>query len=36
MEVGVRKLFEQYERFFNQSLGGDVDMEVVASGSTAG
>jgi len=36
MEVSVRKIFEQYERFSNQPLGGDVDMEVVASGSTGG
>jgi hypothetical protein len=31
METSVRKLFERYERFFNQSLGGDIDMDEVAS-----
>ncbi|MER8554054.1 DUF4440 domain-containing protein [Mesorhizobium sp. M0976] len=31
MEASVRKLFERYERFFNQSLGGDMDMDEVAS-----
>ncbi|MER8715530.1 nuclear transport factor 2 family protein [Mesorhizobium sp. M1295] len=31
METSVRKLFERYERFFNQSLGGDMDMDEVAS-----
>jgi hypothetical protein len=31
METSVRKLFERYESFFNQSLGGDVDMDEVAS-----
>jgi hypothetical protein len=30
METSVRKLFERYERFFNKSLGGDVDMDEVA------
>ncbi|MBB3315396.1 hypothetical protein FHT77_001238 [Rhizobium sp. BK181] len=36
MEISVRKLFDRYERFFNQPLGGDVDREGVASGSTGG
>ena len=32
MEVGVRKLFDRYERVFNASLnGGDSDMDNVAS-----
>ncbi|SFU21140.1 hypothetical protein [Mesorhizobium sp. YR577] len=31
METSVRKLFERYERFFNRSLGGDMDMDEVAS-----
>jgi hypothetical protein len=31
METSVRKLFERYERFFNQSLGGDMDMDELAS-----
>lgn len=31
MEASVRKLFERYERFFNQALGGDIDMDEVAS-----
>ncbi len=31
METSVRKLFERYERFFNKSLGGDMDMDEVAS-----
>ncbi len=31
METNVRKLFERYERFFNKSLGGDMDMDEVAS-----
>jgi hypothetical protein len=31
MEASVRKLFERYERSFNQSLGGDTDMREVAS-----
>jgi Domain of unknown function (DUF4440) len=31
METSVRKLFERYERFFNQSIGGDIDMDEVAS-----
>jgi hypothetical protein len=31
MEASVRKLFERYERFFKQSLGGDIDMHEVAS-----
>jgi len=36
MEISVRKLFDRYERFFNQPVGGDVDREGVASGSTGG
>lgn len=31
MESAVRKLFERYERFFNQSLHGDMDMDEMAS-----
>jgi hypothetical protein len=31
METSVRKLFARYERFFNQSLGGGIDMDEVAS-----
>ena len=31
METGVRKLFERYESFFTKSLGGDIDMDEVAS-----
>ncbi|MCZ7448532.1 nuclear transport factor 2 family protein [Agrobacterium rhizogenes] len=31
MEASARKLFEQYERFFNKSLKGDMNMEEVAS-----
>jgi hypothetical protein len=31
METGVRKFFERYESFFNQSLGGDTDMDEVAA-----
>jgi len=31
METSVRKLFERYERLFNQSLGGEKDMREVAS-----
>ncbi len=31
METSVRKLFERYERFFKQSLAGDIDMDEVAS-----
>jgi hypothetical protein len=31
METSVRKLFERYERFFMQALGGDMDMDEVAS-----
>lgn len=31
MEDSVRRLFERYERVFNQSLGGDMDMGEVAS-----
>jgi len=27
METSVRKVFERYERFFNRSLGGDIDMD---------
>lgn len=31
MEAAVRTLFARYERSFEQSLGGDVDMDEVAS-----
>src|SRR5262245_4749612 len=31
MESSVRKLFERYESVFNRSLGGDMDMDEVAS-----
>jgi hypothetical protein len=31
METTVRKLFDRYERVFNQSLGGDLDLNEVAS-----
>ena len=31
MEASVRKLFERYERVFNASLHGDVDMDDVAA-----
>jgi len=31
MESAVRKLFLRYEGLFNRSLGGDVDMDEVAS-----
>jgi hypothetical protein len=31
MEASLRKLFERYERFFKQSLSGDIDMDKVAS-----
>jgi hypothetical protein len=31
METSVRKLFERYEILFNQSLGGDADMDEVAA-----
>lgn len=31
MEMSVRKLFERYERSFNQALAGDIDMDEVAS-----
>ena len=31
MENEVRALFERYERLFNQALGGDVDLNEVAS-----
>ena len=31
METSVRTLFKRYERLFNQSLGGDVDLDEVAS-----
>jgi len=31
MESSVRALFDRYERLFNQSLHGDVDMDEVAS-----
>ena len=31
MEASVRKLFERYERLFNQALSGDVDVREVAA-----
>ena len=31
MELAVRKLFERYERFFNRSLHGDMDMDEMVS-----
>jgi len=31
MESTVKELFERYERLFNQALGGDADMDAVAS-----
>jgi hypothetical protein len=31
MESSVRKLFDRYERLFNESLAGDVDLDEVAS-----
>jgi hypothetical protein len=31
MEASVRTFFDRYERFFNQALGGDVDMDEVAA-----
>ena len=31
VETSVRKLFERYESCFNQSLGGDMDMDKVAA-----
>lgn len=31
MEASVRKFFERYESFFNQSLGGDMHMDEVAA-----
>jgi hypothetical protein len=31
METSVRKFFERYERFFNQSLRGDMDTDEVAA-----
>ena len=31
METSVRKFFERYESSFNQSLGGDMDMDEVAA-----
>ena len=31
MDAVVRKLFERYERLFNQSLGGDLNIDEVAS-----
>lgn len=31
METAVTRLFERYERFFNKSLGGDIDMDEMAS-----
>lgn len=30
-EAAVRKMFERYERFFNKSLGGDIDVDEMAS-----
>jgi hypothetical protein len=31
VETSVRRLFERYERLFNRSLAGEVDMDEVAS-----
>lgn len=31
METAVTRLFERYERIFNESLGGDIDMDEMAS-----
>ena len=31
METRGRKLFERYERYFEQSLGGEIDMDEAAS-----
>jgi hypothetical protein len=31
METSVRKFFERYERFFNRSLGGEMEMDEVAA-----
>jgi hypothetical protein len=31
MQGRVRTLFERYERFFNRSLGGDMDVDELAS-----
>lgn len=31
MEADVRKLFARYERFFERSLGGDIDMDEAAA-----
>jgi hypothetical protein len=31
MEANVRRLFERYDRLFNQALAGDVDLDQVAS-----
>lgn len=31
MEASISKFFERYERFFNKSLGGDMDMKEAAS-----
>jgi hypothetical protein len=31
MESIVREFFERYERLFNRSLGGEVDLKEVAS-----
>lgn len=31
MESAVRKLFERYERLFNQAMDGEADMDAVAS-----
>ena len=30
-ETSIRRFFERYERVFNQSLGGDLDMDAIAS-----
>ena len=31
METSIRRFFERYERVFNQSLNGDMEMEEIAS-----
>lgn len=31
MEISVKEFFERYERCFNQSLAGDVDLDAVAA-----
>jgi hypothetical protein len=31
MESAVSKLLERYESFFNRSIGGDIDMDELAS-----